>query len=253
MTEEGRYSEAEQLIRSAIDVEQTIGVAVDSPDRVQRLGQLGAVLVAQGKMQAARAVYDQIDSAIAQWPVERREIYQDSESRIAALYAAGQFDQGIAAAQELVKRLSARAATGAFDTASAQGLLAIGYARAGRDAEAMAEFKLSIPALTAAEHEAAATDDPTLVAARGARVRRAVEAYIGLLAKGGAGPEVAAETFALADLVRGHVVDRSLADFERPPRRQRPGAGRASAQRAGPLQTGQRRTRRARQPAVATR
>jgi CHAT domain-containing protein len=211
LIEEGRYGEAEQLIRSAIDVEQTIGVAPDSPDLVQRFAQLGLVLVAQSKMDAAREVYDQIDKAIAQWPVERREIYQDSESRIIAFYAAGQFDRGIAAAQELVKRLSAHTAAGAFDTASAQGLLAIGYSRAGRDADAIAEFKIAIPALTTATHEAAATDDPTLVAARGARVRRVVEAYIATLARVG-GPDVAAHTFALADLVRGHVVDRSLAD-----------------------------------------
>jgi CHAT domain-containing protein len=186
-------------------------VAADAPDAVQRLSQLATDLVAQNKMQAAQDVYDQIDKAIAQWPAERRELYHNSESRIVALYAAAKFDEGIADAQELVKRLTARVGAANFDTASAQGLLGIGYARTGRDADAIAMFKAAIPILTTQTHEAADTDDPTLAAARSARVRRAVESYIGVLAKSG-GADVAAETFALADLVRGHVVDRSLAD-----------------------------------------
>jgi CHAT domain-containing protein len=211
LVEEGRYGEAEQLMRSAIDVQQTIGVAADAPDAVQRLSQLATDLVAQNKMQAAQDIYDQIDKAIAQWPAERRELYHNSESRIVALYAANKFDEGIADAQELVKRLTARVGVSAFDTASAQGLLGIGYFRAGRDADAIASFKAAIPVLTNESREAADSDDPTLTAARGARVRRAVEACIRVLAKEG-GPDVAAQTFALADLVRGHVVDRSLAD-----------------------------------------
>ena len=178
---------------------------------MQTLAALGVVLVAQNKMPAANEVFTEIDAAIAQWPAERRELYQHGESRILALYAAGKFDEGIAAAQDRVKRLSASLGAGAFDVASTQGLLGIGYARAGRDAEAIAAFKAAIPVLTTESREAADTDDPALVAGRGARVRRAVEAYIAVLARSG-GADVAAQTFALADLVRGHVVDRSLAD-----------------------------------------
>jgi CHAT domain-containing protein len=211
LVEEGRYAEAEQLFDSSIEVQKTIGVAADSPTFAQSLALLGAALVAQNKMAAANEAYAQLDAAIAQWPPERREIFQHSESRVAALYDAGKFDEGIAAAQELVKRLTASLGAGAFDTASAQGLLAIGYARAGRDADAIAAFKAAIPILTAESREEADSDDPTLTAARGARVRRAIEAYIRVLAKAG-GPDVAAQTFALADLVRGHVVDRSLSD-----------------------------------------
>jgi len=91
-------------------------------------------------------------------------------------------------------------------------VLAIGYARAGRDNDAINRVQSRrFPVLTTASQEVADTDDPTLVAARNGRVRRIVEAYLAELAKGG-GADAATQTFALADLIRGHTVDRSLAD-----------------------------------------
>ena len=88
----------------------------------------------------------------------------------------------------------------------------MGYARAGRDADAIREFKAAIPILMAGTRETDA-DDPTLVAARSARLQRMVEAYIGVLAREpNPSNDVAVETFALADAVRGHAVEQALAD-----------------------------------------
>ena len=69
-----------------------------------------------------------------------------------------------------------------FDTASARGLLAVGYARGGRDAEAIREFKTALPIMLAASRENA-DDDTTLVAARSQRLQTTVESYIGVLAR----------------------------------------------------------------------
>ena len=56
-------------------------------------------------------------------------------------------------------------------------------------------------------------DDPTLVAAREGRLQRIVEDYIGVLARSStASNDVAVETFALADAMRGHAVQQALAD-----------------------------------------
>jgi hypothetical protein len=64
-----------------------------------------------------------------------------------------------------------------------------------------------------AARENADDDDPTVVAARSARLQRIVEAYIGVLARGtGMSNETAVETFALADAVRGRSVQRALAN-----------------------------------------
>src|SRR5208282_2039738 len=111
------------------------------------------------------------------------------------------------------KRETSRTGANSFDTAAAHGTLAVGYARAGRDADAVREFKAAIPVLMVAARENSEDDDPTIVAARSVRLQRIVEAYIGVLARGtNMSNDVAVETFALADAVRGHSVQKALAD-----------------------------------------
>ena len=212
VVEEGRYQEAEGLARSALDTQRTLGVADDSPETAAILSRLGNILVLQGKAKEAQAVFAQLDQAIAEWPPERRVAYQQNGSRVAVLYAAGQVEAGVAAAEELVKRETARKGAGSFDAGLAHGLLAIGYVRSNRAAEALREFKTSIPILTTAARENA-DDDSTVVAAKQARLQRIVEAYFNALVDQAKDPnDVAQETFALSDAIRGHSVGRSLAD-----------------------------------------
>jgi hypothetical protein len=164
-------------------------------------------------MKEAAEIYAQLDKAMAQWPQQQREVFELNGSRIAALYASGQVEAGIAAANALVKQETARTSANSFDTAAAHGTLAIGYARAGRDADAIREFKTAIPVLMAASRENADEDDPTVVAARSARLQRIVESYIGVLARGAVkSNDVAVETFALADAIRDRSVQKALAD-----------------------------------------
>jgi len=164
-------------------------------------------------MKEAGEIYAQLDKAMAQWPPQQREVFELNGSRIAALYASGQVEAGIAAATALLKQQTARTGAASFDTAAAHGVLAIGYARSGRDADAIREFKTAIPVLMAAARENADEDDPTVVAARSARLQRIVESYIGVLARGAAkSNDVAVETFALADAIRGRSVQKALAD-----------------------------------------
>src|SRR5580698_4322323 len=211
LVEQGRYPEAEQLARSALDVQRTLGIADSSPTSVNVLSQLGNILVLQRK--DAGETYAQLDKAIAQWTPEQRQAFQINGSRIVALYASGQVAQGIAAAEELVKRQTARTGPTSYDTASAHGTLAVGYAHAGRDPDAIREFKTALPVLMAGARENGDDDDPTLVAAREGRLQRIVENYIGVLARAGTAPnDIAVETFALADAVRGHAVQQALAD-----------------------------------------
>jgi len=212
LVEQGRYREAEKLARTALDVQRALGVGDDSPETVHLLSGLGNILVAQRRAKEAAVVYAELEKAIAQWSPQQREAFELNGSRIAALYATGQLDAGIAAADALVKRQIARTGPNSLDTASARGTLALGYARAGRDADAIREFKATIPILMAGMHETD-DDDPTLVAARSARLQRVVEAYIGVLARSpNPSNDSAVETFALADAVRGHAVEHALAD-----------------------------------------
>src|SRR5690242_554674 len=65
----------------------------------------------------------------------------------------------------------------------------------------------------AAARENADEDDPTVVAARSARLQRIVESYIGVLARSATkSNDVAVETFALADAIRGRSVQKALAN-----------------------------------------
>src|SRR5262249_27581361 len=198
LVEQGRYKEAEQLGRSALDVQRTIGIADEAPLTASILSSLGNILVLQRKTKEAGEMYAQLDKAMAQWPQQQREVFELNGSRIAALYASGQVEAGIAAATALLKQQTARIGASSFDTAAAHGTLAIGYARAGRDADAIREFKTAIPVLMTAGRENADEDDPTVIAARSARLQRIVESYIGVLAGGAAkSNDIAVETFAL--------------------------------------------------------
>jgi CHAT domain-containing protein len=169
------------------------------------------VLILQRQSEEAAVVYAELDKAIAKWEPQRRQVFELNGSRIAALYASGQLEAGIAAAEASLKRELARVGEKHFDTAAARGILAVGLARAGKSAEAIREFRAALPVLMAATGESAEDEDPTVVAARSQRLQTIVEAYIRVAA---ADPkragEVGAETFRLADAIRGRSVQQAL-------------------------------------------
>jgi len=212
LIEQGRYAEAEQLVRVSLDIVGTVGVTEDSLANVRLLSQLGGVLTLRRKDQDAIAVFAQIDKATAGWEPARRLSFELSDGRIAALYASGQIEAGIAAAEQVVKRQVSRVGENHFDTASARGLLAVGLMRAKRDAEAIREFRTAIPILTASSRENADDEDATAVAARSQRLQGIVEAYFNLLAREkNSSIDVGGETFGLADAIRGRSVQQALA------------------------------------------
>jgi CHAT domain-containing protein len=212
LVEEGRYAEAEQLARACLDINRTVGIPDDSQSTVQYLSQLGGVLNLQRKGRDAIGVYAQIDKLIAGWEPARRQVFELNGSRILSLYASGQIDAGIAAAEKLLKNQIARVGENHFDTASARGTLAIGLMRANRTAESIKEFKTAIPILMAASRENADDENTTVVAARSQRLQGIVESYFTLLAQQKEPEsEVGVETFSLADAIRGRAVQQALA------------------------------------------
>jgi hypothetical protein len=133
-------------------------------------------------------------------------------ARWSALDHSGQLEAGIGAARQLLQREIARVGDKHFDTAAARGTLAIGLARAGKDGEAIKEFKEAIPGLMSAARENADDDDAFGAAARQQRLQLIVEDYIALLAtrQNERPTDFAAETFGLADAIRGQSVQRAL-------------------------------------------
>ncbi len=212
LVEEGRHDEAERLGRVAIEINKTVGVPDDSQSTAQLLSQLAGILTLQRKTPEANDIYARIDKATANWEPRRRQVFELNPSRILSLYAAGQLDAGIAAAEQLVKKQVGRVGENHFDAASARGTLAIGLMWAHRDAESIREFKAAIPIMMANARENADDENTTVVAARSQRLQTIVESYFALLARAeGATGGVGEETVSLADAIRGHSVQQALA------------------------------------------
>ena len=212
LVDQGRYEEAEKLGRVALEINKTVGVPEDSQATVQLLSHLAGILTLRRQNAEASEIFSRIDKAVAGWDPQRRLVFELNPSRILSLYGSGQLDAGIAAAEQLVKKQTARVGENHFDTASARGTLAVGLMRARRDAEAIREFKAAIPVMMANANENADDENTTVVAARSQRLQTIVENYLLLLGRAeGAGKDVGEETFSLADAVRGRSVQQALA------------------------------------------
>jgi CHAT domain-containing protein len=212
LVEQGRYVEAEKLTRASIEINRTVGVADDSQNTANLLAKLAGILTLQHKGRLASTVYVELDRAIANWDAKRREIFDLNGSRIFSLFASGQIERGIKAGERLVTRNVASVGENNTDTAFARGILAIGYMKAHRDADATREFRAAIPQLMAATRENVDDDNTSAIGARDERLRNIVEAYISLVDRdrSNRGEQAALETFALADAIRGHSVQQAL-------------------------------------------
>ena len=209
LMQQSRLTEAEQLIRAQIEINRTLGIAKDSGNVANALSQLASNLNLQGRWKEAAKVYSELDEAIANWPPARKEGMSFNENKISTMYATNNLSAGIAAAERLVERQKSRYGEQRLQTASARGMLAVGLARAGRDADAMNQFKLAVPILATASLETDLDDTSGAVAPYQRTMTAVVEAYIGLLARSNA-PDAAVESFRLADLIRGRSVQNAL-------------------------------------------
>jgi CHAT domain-containing protein len=206
---QGRYGEAEKLGRTVLDIYRTIGLADDTRQIVGTLSLLTNILGLEGKVREEARVFAEIDAATKSWEPRRRDLFIINFPHIFTLYKTGHVADGIAAAQALVTRNTGRFGADSYNTAYARGTLATGLAAAGRDAEALREFKLAVPILLSSEPD---DDDATGVVLRQHQIQMIVERYMALLARPGAdsGIDVAAETFRLAETIRGRSVQQAL-------------------------------------------
>lgn len=211
LSEQGRYAEAEQLVRTALEIRRTLKLAEDSDGIAHGLNSLASLQTQQGRQREAAKTYAELEKAVQGWEPKRRRVFEISRGRIYLLYFTGQLEAGLKAAEAYVAYEKGRVGDKHFDTALARGVLAVGLARAGRDEEAMKEFRASLPILFSEDVEGD-RDDTEVETAREDRVQTIVETYIGLLARtkliGSA--EAAVESFRLSDEIRGQSVQKAL-------------------------------------------
>jgi CHAT domain-containing protein len=211
---QGRFADAEALLRAAVEINSKLGVVGDSPSSIHLRSFLAGSLTGQRKHAEAAKLYADIDKDTVNWESWQRQAFELNTSRIFHLYFSGQVEQGIAASEALVKRETARVGAEHFDTAIARGTLAFGYMKAGKSVSAVNEFKQAMPYFVSAVRETAHDDNPALVVAVRRRMQNFTEAYIGLLAQSSPATagDVASETFGLADSIRGQSVQHALTD-----------------------------------------
>jgi CHAT domain-containing protein/tetratricopeptide (TPR) repeat protein len=209
LVEQGRYVEAEKLARTVIEIYRSMGIAEDSRAVVSAFGQLADNMVLQQRWTEAAEIFAAIQRATEVWEPKRSAKFLLTPGRIAALNNTGDVAAGIQTAQSLLARNTALFGEKHYDTGMAHGMLALGLSRAGRDAEAMAEFKLAVAVLMARSRESD-DDDPTVTAARDQWTALVVESYVALLARMGITADSAGEAFKLIDAIRGRSVQRAL-------------------------------------------
>jgi CHAT domain-containing protein len=211
LTEEGRFAEAERLIKIAIEIQRAIGIPEDSQISVDLLSKMGSIYVLQRKFSDAQSIYSEMDKALAAWASERRRVYDLTEFRIAALYSSGQLEAGIAAAKSRLEIKQDRLGESHYDTAVARGELALGFAKARQNENALREFRRAMPILLDPSGESAGDDDLGVVVMRRQQIQNFVEVYISLVTSTHQA-DAARETFALAEAIRGRSVQQALSD-----------------------------------------
>jgi CHAT domain-containing protein len=212
LVEQGRFAEAEQLVRVQIDAQNTIGMSPDSQANANALSQLASILNLLGRWNDAATVYTKLETVTKGWELARRERLQNNPDHIATLYNANNLQAGLAAAERLLARQKERNGEQHFDTAISRGLLGIGLSKSGRNADALHQFRLALPILLARSRETD-EDDAASAAGREQRTQIVLESYIALLANMRRVDDFdpGRESFRLADAVRGGSVQRALA------------------------------------------
>src|SRR5262245_36610077 len=209
LSEQTRLKESEALARAALEILDAIGYDRETPSYVNGLARLAVAIFRQRRYGEAKQIYMDIDAATRSWSKERSAGFRSSRARIYAHYYTGEVDKGLEYARENLQRDKVVKGEQHYDTAMSRAVLATGLALAKRDAEAMQEFKASIPVLLGATGEAD-DEDTTVVLAAERRLQTVVETYISLLARSNAS-NAAQEGWRLAEAIRSRSVQNALA------------------------------------------
>jgi CHAT domain-containing protein len=208
MNEQARWTDAEKLLRMAVEVYETLGYPDDANAMVTARYLLAASLYTQRRYDEANAVYAQVDEGTKNWHETRRNRFRYGWSRIFTAYSTRDHEKGIALAREFVAKEKKRVGDKHYDAAMAQAMLGAGLAFARKDAEAAEQFKTAIPILLNTQRET--SDDETVAAAADGRLQNVFEAYIAMLSRS-RDTNAASEAFRAAERIRSGSVERALA------------------------------------------
>lgn len=213
LVEQGRYAEAETLLRTALDIHHQLGVDETTMQVAGTKRALAGTLLLQRRWQDAAALYDDVVATSPKTMDGNLTARSALTGRMLALSRTGQADRAIAVAAPALQAITARLGERHFDTAMLRGLYGVALAAGGRDAEAFDAFRAALPIILSSSRQAD-TEESTS-ASRDFYIQTIVESYIVLLAKvqgtpAAAGLDAGIESFRLADAARGRSVQRAL-------------------------------------------
>ncbi len=215
IAEQGRFAEAEILIRVTLDIYQKSEASEESLFMAVARTDLAQALVGQGRWGEALQEYGTVHRAMRADPAGYEKHLLGNSGWAVALMRTGRPGEAIPVLDQALER--SRRVYGGKDpmTAEVLGLRAIALAQAGDRAGALRDLKDATPILLTRTQE---TDDESASRpARDQQLTMILAGSIGLLAdikgtplEGQAGFDVAAEAFRLADVARGQSVQRAL-------------------------------------------
>ena len=212
---QGRYAEAEQLVRATIEIYESAGVGPESVQLAFARLMLARSLGRQSKWTESLEQYDIVGKALPAGSSAREKIYSASTARAITLVKVGRPAEAVPIAEAAVKRMQATMGDKTFMSASALGYLAVTRMAAGDKAGALSDFTRAIPVILSESRQT--EDEEGGEGGIDLGLKLILESYIGLLAdirgtplERDAGLDAAAEAFQMAEVARGQSVQRAL-------------------------------------------
>ncbi len=211
ISEQARFTEAQQLALSAVEIYRALGYPEESLLHATALNQYAIGLFTQRRWDEAAEVFARLDTATRDWEPTKRDRIRLGWSRIFTAYNTGKVAEGLELAEALVERTKERMGEKHLDYAIAQGIRGAGLTYSNRDAEAMQAFKAALPVMLTAAREGD-YDEATGAAALDIRMQNIAEAYMLVLARASdPSGALARESFRLGELTRGQAVQKAVA------------------------------------------
>ncbi len=213
LVEQGRYAEGEALAREALRSAEAAGLGGASEVLVHARQVLGNALAMQSRWGEAVQVFGERVAALQKTdPALRKALRLGNFNWALALIKTGRHDQARGLLESMRKRFESFGdEANSARVAYARGFVGLSYIEQGQPAQALAEFRASVPHIL----EAAFRDqrEEREGPARIARMNFILEGYMRALAemnRGNPDPAAAAEMFRVADFARGSRVQRAL-------------------------------------------
>ena len=212
LLDEGRATDAEQMARATLDILDTVGAKKSWTGAETHLA-LGSALVARGHADDALANYDAMMAALADDAAGRVRFGFGDLDWVTALVQTGRAQAALAMVDRQLERRRQVLGDGHYRTAEALAYRGMVLSVQGKQADALRAFHDAMPILL----DATLRTDEDGQTAQVQRLRRVLDAYIGLLAQirgtpieATMGLDASAEAFRLADVARGRSVQVAL-------------------------------------------